>query len=162
MRTINWYFWALLILCSAYAWWKGGGPERAVAAILFVGVILTHYAGTAWAYRWSGFESGVFLVDLAVLVGFAAVALRAERFWTLWLTALHLIGTTGHLVKMADPALIRWGYAFILAIWSYPMLLLIAVGTWNHSRRLAQFGADRSWSNSSVRSDPMRAAGRTA
>jgi hypothetical protein len=161
MRTINWYFWILLILCGGYAWWKGGGPERAVAAILIVGVVLTHYAGTAWSQRWTNVETGVLAVDLAVLVGFAGVALCAERFWTLWLTALHLIGTTGHLVKMADPTLIRWGYAFILAIWSYPMLLLIAVGTWNHSKRLARFGADRSWSNFSVLSDPTRAVPRT-
>jgi len=158
MRTINWYFWALLLLCSAYGWWKGGGPERAVSAILFVGCVFTHFAGTAWSNRWTNVEEGVFLVDLAVLGGFAAVALCAERFWTLWMTALQLIGTTGHLVKMADPTLIRWGYAFILAIWSYPMLLLIAAGTWNHGKRLARFGVDRSWSTFSVLSDRTRVA----
>jgi hypothetical protein len=90
-------------------------------------------------------DAGVFGVDVAVLCGLLAVALMAERFWPLWLTAFHLLGTTGHIVKMADPSLIRWGYAFIIAVWSYPMLALIAIGTSAHQRRLARLGRDRSW-----------------
>jgi hypothetical protein len=158
MQHTNWYFRAFLILCCSYAWWKGGGPERTGAAIIATGVVLTKLAGAAWATRWSGVENGIFAVDLAVLVALVALALTAERFWPLWLTALHLLGTAGHLVKMADPTLIRWGYAFLIAIWSYPMLALIVIGTWNHRRRLARFGADRSWSSFSDPSAPTRVA----
>jgi hypothetical protein len=158
MQHTNWYFRAFLILCCSYAWWKGGGPERVGSTIFFVGVVLTRLAESEWATRWSGVENGVFAVDLGTFVALAALALTAERFWPLWLTALQLLATTGHVVKMADPTLIRWGYAFIIAIWSYPMLALIALGTWRHQRRVARFGADKSWSSFSGPSGPAHVA----
>ncbi|MEA3060372.1 MAG: hypothetical protein QOJ94_153 [Sphingomonadales bacterium] len=161
MHHTNWYFRILLVLCCGYAWWKGGGPERTVATIYFAGTVLTTLARAATGSWWSSVEASVLGVDVAVLCGLLVVALMAERFWPLWLTALHLLGTAGHLVKMADPTLIRWGYAFIIAVWSYPMLALIVFGTWNHRRRVARFGADRSWSSFSVPSGRRRVAGRT-
>ena len=146
MHHVNWYFWTLLVLSCGYAWWKGGGPERIAAAVYFVAVVFTHLARDAAQVWWTSVEAGVFAVDVGVLLALLALALTAERFWLLWLTAFHLLGTTGHLVKMADPSLIRWGYAFIIAVWSYPMLALIALGTWTHQRRVERFGRDRSWS----------------
>lgn len=55
----------------------------------------------------------------------------------------------------------RWGYAFALAVWSYPMLFLLVLGTWNHQRRLTRSGVDKSWSSFSGRSDRQRRAGPT-
>jgi hypothetical protein len=162
MYSVNWYFRILLALCCGYAWWKGGGPERTAATVYFAGVVLTHVARTTSGIWWNSVEAGVFAGDVAVFCGLLGVALTAERFWPLWLTALLLLGTTGHVVKMADPSLIRWGYAFIIAVWSYPILGLIVFGTWNHRRRLARFGADKSWSTFSGRLDRMPAARRTA
>jgi len=162
MHYTNLYFDALLLASCGYAWGRGGPPERIAAGILFVGVVLTHFAYSGWSSRWSTVENGVFAVDLLVLISFLALALVAERFWILWMTALHLIGTMGHLVKLADPTLIPWGYRFAIAATSYPMCLLIAFGTWKHRQRLARFGADRSWSSFSVPSAPRRVTGRTA
>jgi hypothetical protein len=149
----------LLFGCWAFAWLRGGAPERIVASIVVVGSILTAFAATGPATRYTSVELGIFLVDVAALVGFLIVALRAERFWPLWVTALQAIGTAAHAMKLTDTHLIPWGYAFALAFWSYPMLLLIAWGTWNHQRRLARFGADKSWSSSSDRWDRRPPAG---
>lgn len=162
MHHTNWYFRSFFLLCCGYAWWRGGGPERSAATIIFVGVVLTRMAMGPWTGRWTSVENGVLIVDVAVLLALLAVALKAERFWPLWLTALHLLGIAGHLVKMLDPVLIRWGYAFLIAIWSYPMLALLVLATWSHQRRLARFGADRSWSIFSVPSGATPKAGRTA
>jgi hypothetical protein len=87
-----------------------------------------------------------------MLVALFALALSAERLWPLWVTALQLIGTAGHAAELASPEVIREAYAFVMAFWSYPMLALLAFGTWNHQRRLARFGVDKSWSSSSGRS----------
>lgn len=137
----------LLVTCCGYALWKGGAPERITAAIFFVGVVLTSFAGPKGPLRWTSVEMGVLTVDIAALIGFTLVALHAERFWPIWLTALHAIAVAGHAVKIADPDLLRWGYAFALAVWSYPMLLLIAGGTWCHRRRLARDRRDPDWSS---------------
>jgi len=159
MRGTNLYFDTLLIACCGYAWWRGGAPERIAATILFGGVLLTHFAYSDWSRRWSSVEEGVLAVDLLVLAAFLALALSAERFWVLWMTAFHLIGTTGHLVKLADVTLIPWGYAFMIAVPSYPICLLIALGTWKHRQRAMRLGADISWSNPSASSGRGRLTG---
>jgi hypothetical protein len=154
-------FAVLLAGCCGYAFLYGGPPERVGAAILAVGSILTLVAVSARGMRFHSVEGGVFLVDVAALFAFLILALYSERFWPLWVTALQAIGVAGHAVKLADPGVIWRIYAFVLAFWSYPMLLLIVIGTWNHHRRVVRFGADRSWSSFSGRSDRPRRGGPT-
>lgn len=155
-------YYAILALCVGYAWLRGGGPERAGAAIIALGSILSTALISAPALRFTGVERGVFLVDVAALCAFLALALRANRYWPLWIAALQLIGTAGHAVKMVDSQVIRLVYAFIMAFWTYPMLLLLVAGTWRHQRRLTRFGADRSWSSSFARSARPPTPGPTA
>jgi hypothetical protein len=152
----------LLVACWAYAMLKGGAPERIGASILLAGSALTFVMVTGPARRFASMEIGILLVDVAALLAFLVLALRAERYWPLWITGLQLIGTAGHVVKLVEPDVIRWAYAFVLAFWAYPMMLLLAVGTWLHQRRLALHGADRSWSTSSARSAPTPPPGPTA
>jgi hypothetical protein len=149
-------------LCCLYALLKGGPPERIGAAIFAAAYILSLIAAANGGARYEWVEVGVFAVDVAMLLALLALALRANRFWTLWVTALQIIGTAGHAVKLADPELVRSGYAIALALWSYPMWLLLVIGTWNHRRRLARNGADPSWSSSSGRSATPRPPGPTA
>jgi hypothetical protein len=120
----------LFLACFAYAMWNGGAPERIGAAIFCAGVLLTllEFPGVAAGFR--TVETGIFVVDIVTLVAFLILALRAERFWPLWMAAFQALGTAGHLVK----------------IWSYPMLLVLALGTWRHRQRLARLGVDKSWS----------------
>lgn len=161
MLSIPLYY-SLLLLCWGYALLRGGAPERAGTTIVLVGSLLTLAAVSSQARSYASVETGVFLVDAATLVAFLILALRAERFWPLWLTALQLLGITGHLVKAADPGLIPKAYAFAAIFWSYPMLLILVLGTWRHQRRLALHGVDRSWSSFSARSGRGRAAGPTS
>jgi hypothetical protein len=149
----------LLIACCLYAGLRGAAPERIAAAIIAVGSILTYAVMPTAATSYNDVRLDAFLIDLACLVGFLILALRAERYWPLWVTALQIIEIAGHGVKLADPDVIRRAFAFALAFWSYPMLLLIALGTWRHQVRLAHFGTDPSWSSSFSRSDPPPASG---
>lgn len=141
---INYEFFLLLAVCCGYALWKGGAPERQIALLYLAAVALTEIA--SGAQRWTSFEIGIFTGDILALFAFVYVTLRAERFWPIWFTAIHVISLAGHGVKMADPNLIPWGYAIAVAKWSYPLLFLIAAGTWCHRRRLARYGADPDWS----------------
>jgi hypothetical protein len=146
-------YYAFALLCSVYAGIKGGDPERVGAAIILVGSALSTAAMSAPTGRYASVELGAFWVDVAALVAFLALSLRAERFWPLCVTALQIIGTAGHGVKLVDAEVIRTAYAFAMAVWSYPMWFLVVLGTWNHQKRLARHGADKSWSNSSDRLD---------
>jgi hypothetical protein len=133
LRVVIYY--ALLMSVVAYAFRRGGWPERAAALTILVGSVLTQVALSPFAGRFGGVEFSVLLVDLAALAAFVALALKSDRYWPIWIAAFQLIGVLAHLARMADPTMMRTGYAVILALWSYPMLALIAIGTWRHHRR---------------------------
>ena len=84
------------------------------------------------------------MVDLLCVAAFLALALRADRFWPLWVAALQVVATTAHAVRFVDHDIVGRTYAFMLAIWSYPMILLLIAGTWRHQRRIARFSVDKS------------------
>ena len=140
------FFYLLLLVCCGYALLRGGAPERIGAAIYAVGTGLTVLARGEAAIRYGSVEVGALIVDVAALIAFLVLALRARRLWPLWMTAFQAISSAGHIAKLADPEMIRWAYAFLLGIWSYPMLLLLAIGTYNHRQRLKRFGSDPAWS----------------
>lgn len=152
-------YFALLFGCCLYTVLRGGPPERIGAAILTVGSILTFVTLSSTAQIYRSLEVGVFLVDVATLLAFLALALRANRLWPLCITALQLVGTAGHAVKLVDPQVLPFAYAIALRFWGWPMMLMLVLGTWSHQKRLARYGADRSWSNSSPRSAPRPPAG---
>ena len=81
------------------------------------------------------------LVDLAVLTGFVVVALRSKRFWPLWVAGLQLTTSIGHLLKGVDQELLPRAYGAALQFWSYPILLILAVGTYRRHQRIRQGAA---------------------
>ncbi len=149
----------ILFTCWAYALFKGGTPERIGASTIGLGSILSLVAASSPGVRFGSVEVGVFVVDVAAFAVFLGLALRAERHWPLWVAALQAIGTAGHAARLVAPEAIPLAYAFVLAFWVYPMLLLIVMGTWQHQRRLARFGVDKSWSSSSSRSETRPPSG---
>ena len=148
-----------LLLCLSsgrfliYALVAGGGPERLGAIAYALSVAATHMILSDRSGRWQNVELGVFIVDVLTFAAFCLLALRANRYWPLWVSAFLGLGVLGHIGRWAGPDLFWWAYAVMLTIWSYPILALIAIGIWNHQRRLKRFGTDPSWTNSSDRSD---------
>jgi hypothetical protein len=155
-------YFILLDLCWIFTTLRGGTPERLGSTILALGSAATVAALSTPATVYMSMESGVFLVDVMCSAAFLALALRSNRYWPLWIAGLQLIGTTAHAVKLVYPDVIPRAYAFVTVFWSYPMLLLIVLGTFRHQQRLTKFGVDRSWSSSWGRSARARGAGPTS
>ena len=149
---MNYYFVGLLAICSTYAFAVGGSPERSGAAAYTLSVAATYLVLWSESSEWRTLEFGVFIIDVVVFVAFVVLALRANRFWPIWVSGLLGLGLFGHLARWAGPTVIPWAYAVVLTIWSYPILAIIALGTFNHQRRLKRNGSDPSWSSSFGRS----------
>ena len=128
----------LLALVALYVLVRGNRDERQVGVIFVVGVIATELVLPAPAFRFAGVETHLLLVDLAVFLGFTWVALRSERFWPLWVAGLQLTAIFGHVLKAVDVNLFSRAYAAALLFWAYPMLLILALGTWRGQRRRAR------------------------
>jgi hypothetical protein len=129
-------FRALLLLSCGYAMWRGRSDERTVASICLGAVVATKFAVSPLAVRYSGVEFGLVVVDLGVLAAFVFVALRSTRFWPLWIAGLQLTSSMAHLMKTVDFKLLPEAYAAAAALWSYPILIILAIGTWRHHRRI--------------------------
>jgi hypothetical protein len=79
----------------------------------------------------------LFAVDLLLLIGLCIVAIRANRWWPIPVAGCQLVAVLVHATKLLYPAMIPDSYALLTTIWSWPMVALLAVGTWAHRRRVA-------------------------
>lgn len=125
----------LLALVVLYALMRGSRDERHVALICLFGALVTTLALSPLADRFASLEGPVLLIDLAVLAGFLTVALRSERFWPLWVAGLQLTTIMGHMMKGVETDLLPHAYAAALNFWAYPIILILAIGTWRTHRR---------------------------
>jgi hypothetical protein len=125
----------LLALVALYALLRGRRDERQVGIIFVAGVIATELVLPPRQQRFEGVETHLMLVDIAVFLCFTWVALRSERFWPLWIAGLQLTAIFGHVLKAIDADLFARAYGAALVFWAYPMLLILAVGTWRGERR---------------------------
>ena len=128
-------FRALLVLSCGYALWRGRGEERIIALACILAVVATKFVVSPLSGRYAGVEIGLLLIDLAMLSAFVAIALRSERFWPLWIAGLQLTGSSAHLMKQLSPDLLPKAYGAAAALWSYPILLILLIGTWRGYRR---------------------------
>jgi hypothetical protein len=131
-----------LIVVTAYALAAGGRPERvgvlayAVSAEVTYAILESHRS-----YRWQQVEFGIFLVDVVTFLFFVLLALRSDRFWPIWASAFLGLGVLGHVARWAaGGAEVFWyAYAVSLTIWSYPIMLVMAIGAFNHARRTGRW-----------------------
>ncbi len=141
-----WLFYAIQVVASGYALLRGGAPERLTGLALLLAAVSTSILQWDIPSLFSGLEVGVMIVDLLLLVVLIAITLHADRFWPAWVTALHALGLGAHLTKVISPDLIRLVYAVLAAAWSYPIVLVLVIGTVRHSRRIEARGWDLDWS----------------
>ena len=150
-------FLALLVICSTYALARGGAPERVGTLILLAGIAATALVASKTLGRFSSVEWGIFFVDGVVFLSYLALALTADRFWPMVTTAVVGFGVVAHAAVLLTNLIVPHVYAAAQAFSGYPVVLLLAIGTYRHRRRLRTFGTDRAWSISfgrSTRSEP--------
>lgn len=140
----------LLFGCLFYALARGGWPERLGILNLVANSLLTVAVASPLAHRFAGVEADAVFVDLVALVGFVTLALMTNRNWALWTSALQLLVVVAHLARYLDPTMMPRGYGFIMAVWSYPQIVLIGFGVNDHRGRvMGQIGG--SWRRSLLR-----------
>ena len=125
----------LLFGACGYAFFRGKIDARIVATTFFVGSFVTFGLRSQLSGGYSSIESGIFVVDVSCLVLFTYAALISDRFWPLWVSGLQLTTSFGHVLKLIDAHMLPFAYAAALRFWGYPILIILAVGTWRSHRR---------------------------
>lgn len=142
MHTIAvpwWFGLAFLFSVCGLALWAGRRTERAGAAILLLGWAASVLLRT---HHWSELQSGVLIVDGAMFVALLILALRSDRFWPLAAAGFQLLGVITHGARLLDRHVGAWAYITAGVIWSYLVILALAVGTYNRWRERRQLAAN--------------------
>lgn len=135
----------LLLVALGYAAWKGGTPERAMAIIasllvlvdwLFLGNTAAVYRTVDWAHL---------ILDLAGASATIMLALVAHRFWPMIAAVLLALPLLGHISRALHVSMDPIAYLTMQvgSSWLLPPLLIL--GTWRHQQRLRRNGSDPSW-----------------
>lgn len=126
----------LLFATCGYALFRGRFDARVIGAVC----IVANFASYALVSHYRGVETGVLAVDVVTFLAFTTVAMMSDRFWPLWVSGLQLTGVLGHLLKGVQSDLLPTAYAAALHFWSYPILIILAVGVWRSRHRLRREG----------------------
>jgi hypothetical protein len=132
------FFNLLLFGACGYALLRGTRDARIVALVCIVANFATLAVKGPVLTSYSSVETGVMVVDILALFAFTFVALTSDRFWPLWVSGLQLTTSMGHMLKGIESSLLPIAYAAALRFWSYPILIVLAVGVWRHQRRLSR------------------------
>ena len=125
----------LLVASCGYALWRGDRDARVAAIVCIVATALTVMLLTPGTERYKMVESGAMIVDLGTLAAFVTLALFSRRFWPLWVAGLQLTASTAHAIKLIDVSIVPFAYAAAERFWSYPILIIIAIGAFRAHRR---------------------------
>lgn len=133
------FFVIFIVLVVGFGLARGGGPERAIAMAYIIASAGSLSLG--FLHMPGGFESvpiRLFAVDTLLLFGLTIIAIRANRWWPIPAAGCQLVAVLVHASKELHPAMVPTGYALLTTIWSWPMVALLALGTWAHRQRLAR------------------------
>jgi hypothetical protein len=139
---------SLLTICAIYALRRGGAPERTTTVAIILMVASDPLVHAVTPSRYSSLDPGHLVIDSLALAAFMVIALRANRYWPLWVSAFQLIAVVAHAGRLLDVEIHKTAYGLMQVLWSYPMLVVLALGTRAHQARLRQYGVDPSWSGS--------------
>jgi hypothetical protein len=134
----------LLVTCAVYAFARGGAPERVVAAA-FVAAAAASYAVIPAKGHFHGVEVGLLLIDAGLLAVLTGVALRANRFWPIWIASFQMFALLVHVARAYQEDVLPIVYFAVISRIAYPMLLMLAIGTARHFWRVRHYGEDADW-----------------
>ena len=125
------FFLVSMLGVCAFAVLRGGRDERIGAIALAAAAI---GSPLAVLNEWGGPELGLVLVDILLLFALMALAMKSRAFWPMWAAGFQGCAVAVHLVAARSPNMLPAVYAETLAVWAYPVLAALAVGTWLETR----------------------------
>lgn len=137
---------ALTICGCALVW--GGGPERAVAAtwlIVFQLGLLVYEEFVSLGYQLLGIDLWLASSDWLAGLIWIAVALYANRNYTLAIAGLQLLAMIAHLARGLTDLISPVSYVVMYAAPGWFQLMFLAIGLVRHIQRKRRYGTYRDW-----------------
>jgi hypothetical protein len=146
----------LIVFAISFALLRGGPPEKSVAWIILIQVLMGLVGHRLTSFHYSKIDVVSAMTDCIGFVGFCLVAVFARRAWPLWVSSLQLIALTAHAIRGLDIPIHPIAYAIISWAPSDLIPLTLIIGTAIHQRRKLKLANSlspswRSWSRQSNR-----------
>lgn len=138
-------FTVAFIACLGYAIYAGGKPERAAILAQLVALLLSLAAISFGSIPVRGLPIGLALVDFSLALALTILAMKANRFWTIVLAGMQVATIFAHFARLLAFPLPAAGYVIFVQFWSWPMLMVTAIGTYKHQSRKRKFGEEPDW-----------------
>lgn len=100
VHLYQWVSFASLLITAGVAFWRGGWPERVAA-----GAMILAWFASSLLYKsqlWFGPQTGVFVVDVCLLLVLLVIALRSDRWWPMWACGFHALSLILTLALLLD------------------------------------------------------------
>ncbi|PVM87290.1 hypothetical protein DDF62_16800 [Caulobacter radicis] len=88
-------------------------------------------------------DIGLMAVDGVIAALFVWVSLSSRRLWTVVVAAFQMLGVASHLATVIDHRVTINTYKLSLAVWSYGILVMLAVAVWRHWREQRRVADER-------------------
>src|SRR3546814_12748866 len=95
-------FLILLLMALGYAFWKGGGPERCMAAIMLSMLVFDQALHLIIPAQFASLDAGHLLIDVFAAVTTVSLALVAHRFWPMIAAVFQVLPLLAHFSRVAD------------------------------------------------------------
>lgn len=110
----------LAVLSITLGWSRGGHPERCGALVLLLDYLVSR-VGDQWQIR--EIVIIALTLDLAVMLAFTWLALRADRWWPIAVTASLALCVLARVIGLMNPELSR--FAMLSAVLGFWLLIYI-------------------------------------
>lgn len=138
---------AALLVLMLLAMWRGGRPERLIAATFVAMYVIDrcYHQVTGAGYFAFGVNLGHLAIDLLAMAAFGAIALWANRVYPLWLAGLQLLALLSHPIRALVAGADHGAYAVLMIAPSYGQTMVFAIGLARHLQRRASLGRYQPW-----------------
>lgn len=144
--TFIWTFRLAIAAVVALAFRKGGEPEKLAAGVLVATTVLD--LGNHAMFGEPAFfavNPGHLVIDTWAMIALMWIALKANRGWPLWVSAAQIIVVLGHLAKIIELSLVRYGYFAMTQMPLNVQAVALLLGTFAHVRREELIGRYHAW-----------------
>ncbi|WP_324695859.1 hypothetical protein ACLIMP_12745 [Novosphingobium aerophilum] len=138
---------------------RGAAPERILASIILGMIVVDriyHLVRGPDLLLYQGVDLVHLAIDTFSLLAIGAVALKANRFYPLWIGGAQIIAFSSHFYRLGIVEIHTTAYQVMAIMPSYVQLLAMALGLGFHMRRQKKLGNYPSWRKSYV---PSSASG---
>jgi hypothetical protein len=138
-------FLVLLLIAVGYALRRGGGPERVMAVIAALMVVLDAILHLVVPVEFALLDTGHLAIDLFGAASTTMLGLSAHRVWPMGMAVLHILPLLAHTSRVLDFGMHPAAYLAMQVAPSWLVAPVLVCATWCHHRRKKAAGADPSW-----------------